>query len=138
MFASACRSASSDSSFPWTGALSHDPLPIGGVAVGLMLGTSALLGLPVSVPLLVAAFSGAALVYGVDRALVASPEDRWNRPDRVAWVREHRSWLAVEGGLLLVLGGGALFFLRPLTVVSGGLLGGLALLHQQFREESGL
>lgn len=100
----------------------HDPLPVGGVAVGMMLGTYALLGLPVSVPLLVAAGCGTALIYGADRSVVDAPEDRWNRPDRVAWVRAHRRWLGIEGALLAVVGAGALLFLRPATIGSAVLL----------------
>lgn len=95
-----------------------------------MLGTYALMGLPVSVPLLVAAGCGAALVYGADRVLVAAPEDRWNRPDRVAWVQAHRRWLMGEGMLLAVAGGGALLLLRPSTIAGAVLLGGMAGLHQ--------
>ena len=109
----------------WT-AMCHDPLPVGGIAVGLLVGTHALLGLPVSGPLLVAAGCGAALVYGVDRVFVDAPEDRWNRPDRVDWVRAHRRWLVVEGGVLGIVGGVALFFLRPATIVGAVLLGVVA------------
>lgn len=138
VFSFARRRAPSDPPSPWVLAASHDPLPIGGVAVGLILGTYALLGLPVSAPLLVGAFCGAALVYGVDRVVVTSPEDRRNRPDRVAWVRDHRPWLAFEGAILVVIGSGALFYLRPLTVLGGGGLGAIALLHQWLPGRGGL
>ena len=108
----------------------HDPLPVGGIAVGVMLGTYALLGVPVSAPLLVAAGCGAALIYGADRAVVAAPEDRWNRPDRVAWVRAHRRWLVAEGSVLAVVGAGALLFLRPATIGSAVFLAIIAVGHQ--------
>jgi len=107
----------------------HDPLPVGGVAVALILGTCALLELPVSGPLLVAAGCGAALVYGADRALSPSPEDRWNRPDRVAWVQSHQRWLVVEGIVLALVGGAALWLLRPATLLTAGALAGVAALH---------
>lgn len=110
-------------------ALCHDPLPIGGVAVALLLGTYALLGLSPSVPLLVAGFCGAALVYSVDRGLVASPEDAVNHPGRRQWVAEHRWWLRIETVGLALGGGAALFFLRPETVLGAGVGAVLAGLH---------
>ena len=92
----------------WRRFFAYDPLPVGGVAVALMLGTTALLGTPTDGPLLGAAFCGAALVYLADRALGLSPEDRYNQPDRLAWVRHHRWGLLIEGlglgcGLLVLL-----------------------------------
>jgi len=113
----------------WLAAAVHDPLPIGGVAAALTLGTYALLRIPVSVPLLIATSCGATLVYGADRALVPAPEDTWNRPDRVSWIRGHRYWLAVEGTLLFVVGAAAAVCLRPSTLLLGGLLAGAAVLH---------
>lgn len=107
----------------------HDPLPVGGVAVALLLGTYALLDVSVSVPLLVAGACGTALVYGADRAFVAAPQDEKNRPDRVDWVRTHRTWLRGEAVVLALIGGGALLFLNPLTIGGVGILGGMALLH---------
>lgn len=114
----------------WKAAASHDPLPIGGVAVALLLGTYALLDVPVSLPLLGAAFCGAALVYGADRALLPAPEDVWNRPDRVAWVRSHWRWLVVESIVLAGGGAVALAHLRPLTLLAAALLGGVVLLRR--------
>jgi hypothetical protein len=114
---------------PWREALYHDPLPIGGIAVGLMLGTYWLFQLPVSVPLLVAGGCGAALVYGVDRGLLRSPEDEINHPRRRKWVRTRRGWLMAEGILCLLVGAGALAFLRSATVLAVGGLAVLAALH---------
>ena len=126
-------SASNSASFfrRWGEGLVHDPLPIGGIAVAVMLGTGALLDVSVSGPLLVAAFCGVALIYGTDRALVAAPEDEWNRPRRARWVRAHRGWLYGEAGALLVVGMAALSVL-PLKALIWGVglaaLGGLHLL----------
>ena len=102
-------------------------MPVGGIAVALMLGTSALLHVPVSVPLLVAGFCGTALVYGLDRAVASSPEDAINRPDRRRWVEAHRDWVWLEMGLLLIVGGvsvpllqeNALLAVLPLAFVVG-------------------
>lgn len=119
----------SDGPVLWWAVLAYDPLPIGGIAVALLLGTSALLRISPSLPLLVAGFCGAALVYGADRALVPSPEDATNHPERRRWVRAHRSWLMAEAGLLLVAGGGALAFLQTETLLASVGLAGLAALH---------
>lgn len=110
-------------------ALCHDPLPVGGIAVALLLGTYALLGLPPSIPLLGAAFCGAALVYGIDRGLVAAPEDAVNHPDRRRWVRRHQWWLWGEAGALVLGGIVALSFLRLNTLLGAGAVAGLAGLH---------
>jgi 4-hydroxybenzoate polyprenyltransferase len=76
---------------------------VGGIAVALMLGTSALFRIPMSFPLLVAGFCGTALVYGLDRGVASSPEDAINRPDRRRWVEAHRGWLQLEMGFLLII-----------------------------------
>ena len=113
----------------WGAALVHDPLPIGGIAVALMLGTGALCGVPVSTPLLVAAVCGTALVYGADRVLIAAPEDAWNRPGRARWVQAHRRWLHVEMAGLLIVGLWALAGLRGRTIAWGIGLAGLGGIH---------
>ncbi len=120
---------SSKEHVPWWEGLFYDPLPIGGIAVALMLGTYGLLQLPVSVPLLVAGGCGAALVYGVDRGLLRSPEDDVNHPRRQKWMRAHRRWLV--GELILCGGGGgmALTCLRAETLFVGAGIGVLAGLH---------
>ncbi len=110
-------------------ALYHDPMPVGGIAGALMLGTSALLDVPVSLPLIVAGFCGTALVYGLDRGVASSPEDAINRPDRRRWVESHRGWLRVEMGILL----GALCVSVPLlqkdTLLATIPLGSAVVLH---------
>jgi len=98
-------------------ALYHDPAVVGGVAVALMLGTMGLFGLPVDLPLLVAGFCGTTLTYLADRAWSAVPEDRVNRPGRVAWIRAHPRWLAAESAVLLPVGGAMLLYLDPLTIL---------------------
>jgi hypothetical protein len=111
------------------GALRHDPLPIGLVAAGLLLGTYAVLGIPVSPFLITAGICGAALVYWADRVLGFSPEDRYAHPDRVAWVDAHRPWLWVEAVGLVVIGGVSLTWLRPETIVGAVIFGGISLVH---------
>jgi len=115
----------------WQTFVAYDPLPIGGVAVALMLGTTALLEVPVDGPLLGAAFCGTALVYLADRALGLSPEDRYNQPQRVAWVRTHTPWLLAEAvglgiGLLLII---PLLQFEAVLVAAGlGSVGGIHVL----------
>jgi len=111
------------------GGLVYDPLPIGGVAVALLLGTTALLNLQPDGPLLGAAFCGAALIYLADRAVGGAPEDRYNQPGRVAWVRRHRRWLMVEG-IGLTTGLAALVpLLKIETILAAAGLGVVGLLH---------
>jgi 4-hydroxybenzoate polyprenyltransferase len=107
----------------------HDPALVGGVAVALMLGTYGLFGVPVDVPLVVAGFCGTTLTYLLDRAWADTPEDRVNRPGRVAWVRSHSRWLTAEAGLLVAVGGAMGLYLSPTTLVWVAALGGVAGLH---------
>jgi len=109
--------------------LAHDPLPIGGIAASLVAGTSALLAVPLDVPLLAAAFCGTALVYGADRGLGLSPEDLVNRPDRVRWVRDHRPWLIGQAAALSAALVAATPFLQPGTLVLGASIGCGAVLY---------
>ena len=106
----------------WLAFLTHDPLPIGGVAGALVAGTSVVLSVSVDLPLFVAAICGTALVYGADRAIGLSPEDRVNRPDRVRWVARHRAWMVGESVLLTVVLLLAIPFLRPVTWGLGALV----------------
>lgn len=111
------------------GMLYHDPALVGGVAVALLAGTHVLFGLPVDVPLLVVAFCGTTLVYATDRVWTSVPEDRVNRPARVAWVQASGTWLAVETAVLFALGGAMLLYLEWTTLLGAGLLGSIAGLH---------
>jgi len=113
----------------WLAFLTHDPLPIGGVAGALVAGTSVLLGVPVDLPLLIAAICGTTLVYGADRAIGLSPEDRINRPDRVRWVGRHRKWLVGERVLLSIVLVLVIPFLRPATWGLGALFAVAAALY---------
>jgi 4-hydroxybenzoate polyprenyltransferase len=120
-----------------TAALCHDPALVGGVAVALMLGTYGLFGGTVDLPLLAAGFSGTALTYLVDRAWRDTPEDRVNRPGRVAWVQAHSRWLAIESVVLFALGGAMVVYLEPTTLVWTGVLGAVAGLHVLCRGRGG-
>ncbi len=121
--------SSPDDPESWWVGLAYDPLPIGGIAVALLLGTYALLQLSPSLPLLITGFCGAALVYGVDRAVVPSPEDALNHPQRRRWYRDYRPWVVGEVGSLVIVGGGALTYLRPRTLCAAGGLAALIALH---------
>lgn len=115
----------------WWEPLCYDPLPVGGIAVALLFGTYALLGMAPSVPLLLAGFCGVALVYGMDRGIVAAPEDTVNHPGRRRWVEAHRPWLWGEAAVLLLGGVVALSYLEGGTVLGvavGVVLAGLHLL----------
>lgn len=104
-------------------------MTVGLIAVALVLGNSVLLGVPLSLPLLTAAFCGSSLVYWSDRVLGYSPEDIDAHPDRVAWVRSHRTVLTVEAA---ALSAGLLFVLPMLrvdTLMAAALCGLLGLVH---------
>lgn len=109
--------------------IAHDGVPIGLIAVALMLGTYALLDLPPNVPLLIAGFCGAALVYQLDRVLDVSPEDRVNRPARRRWMQRYRRyvWITIIGGG--GVGGLAATQLAPTTLAVGIGLGGVGLMY---------
>lgn len=119
------------------GAFCHDPAPVGGVAVALMLGTYGLFGLPVHLPLLVAGFCGTTLIYLGDRVWTSAPEDRVNRPDRVAWVHAHPRWLAAETAVLFAMGGSMLPYLSWTTLLGTGALGSVAAYHVLLRGRAG-
>lgn len=106
-------------------AVSYDPLPVGGISVALMLGTYSLLRLSPDVPLLVLAAAGTTVIYLVDRASQASPEDVYNSPGRLDWIREHERYLWGLAGGMGVLGLAMLPFLQIETLIVGGLLGGI-------------
>jgi len=111
---------------PW---LSYSGLPVGGVAVALMLGTSALLGVPVSAPLLVLAFCGTFLTYLAERTLAAAPEDRHNCPERRVWLRRHRVPVAVAAAAALAGASWALPRLRLITLGAAACVGVLSALY---------
>jgi len=117
------------STFRLVDALYHDPALVGGVAVALLSGTYSHFGLPVDLPLLVVGFCGVTLIYAADRVWGPAPEDRVNRPDRVAWVRAHQGWLAVETMGLFAVGGALLPYLEWATLLWTAVLGSVAVLH---------
>ena len=107
----------------------YDSLPVGAVAVALILGTGALLDVTVSILLLGAAFCGVALIYLLDRTLSPSPEDQTNQPARVEWARRHRTWIWTEGVLLTIGAALSLPLLQAKTISIAVLLGGVGALH---------
>lgn len=107
----------------------HDPLPVGIVAVGLVLGTYSLFEIPINFALLVAVFSGTSLVYLLDRMWGASPADRINHPERMAWVASHRNWLALEAAVLFASGCTSVFYLSWGSLIAAVVLGAVAGLH---------
>lgn len=109
--------------------LVHGGVLEGLIAVAMLLGTGALLKLPPSLPLLVLAFCGTLLVYLADRTLGLSPEDVFNRPGRLAWVRQHRRVTGALGVAAALAAAGTLPFLRPATLAAGAALGGAGLVY---------
>lgn len=95
--------------------LLHTNLYIGLIAVSFILGTYALVGLPVSVPLLLLGFCGAFLVYHIERGWGWAPEDMYNHPDRVSWMRAHRGYFWGAIGAACVFSVLAFPALRPET-----------------------
>lgn len=125
----ATRSSSSHAYSTLRAFIAHDGVPVGLIAVALMLGTYALLDLPPSVPLLVLGGCGAVLVYQLDRVLDFSPEDRVNRPARRQWMQAHRRYVLATIVGAGVVGGLMVPMLRPATLVGGAALGCVGLLH---------
>jgi len=113
----------------WKEAVQYDPLVVGAIAVALIMGNSALLDLPLSVPLLFAGWGGATLIYGLDRWPRLSPEDRWAHPRRVAWIRRHARWLWVERTVCIAVVVGSAFVLRSETVAVAFGFAALGILH---------
>lgn len=123
------NSASPAVAASWREALQFDPIVVGGIAVALILGNTAILKLPLSVPLLLAAGAGATLIYGLDRWPALSPEDRWAHPHRVAWMRRHTTWLRAERVACVALVVTSAFFLELETVVVASGFAVLGVLH---------
>ena len=94
-----------------------------------MLGTYALLGIPPSAPLLTLAFCGTVLIYQLDRVLGLSPEDKVNRPGRTRWMQSHRRYVAATIAAAVVVGGGMLTVLQPITALAGCGLGLIGAVH---------
>lgn len=92
-----------------------------GVAMAVVLGTSALLGVAPSVPLVVVAGCAVAAVYHLDRRLSFSDEDRRNRPARRAWYVRHATGSNARLLALGVVVAWAAARLRPETWAACGL-----------------
>ena len=103
----------------------HGGWAAGLVAAAWMMGTAALLGLPVDGALVGLAFCGTALVYLADRALGTSPEDALNRPSLARWRTQARRWIRVEAGLLAVGAVGCALLVPPSVVGAGLAIGAL-------------
>ena len=107
----------------------YDGTVVGGLAVALMSGTYALRDLPPALPLMGLAFCGALLLYQLDRVLAVSPEDRFNQPDRAAWVDRHRRYVWTTIGLAAVGAALSMVMLRGRTLVAGAVLGTIGLVY---------
>jgi hypothetical protein len=116
----------------WRGvraAAAYSGLTVGLIAVGFIAGTYVLLELPVSLPLLVLAGCGTALVYQVERSAGVAPEDVYNQPERMAWLRRHaRGQRRVMVGLGAA-GASMVPLLRPTTMLLGSALAVLSMLY---------
>lgn len=97
----------------WRQTLEYSNVLPGLVAVGFMLGTYAILDLPVHLPLLVLGGCGTFLVYQADRSLFISPEDRFNHPERISWARDHSLYLVVSSVVACGVAIAMLFLVGP-------------------------
>ena len=104
---------------------SHIPL----IAFALVSSTWVVFNLEVSWPLAVVASCGAFVVYQLDRVWFTSPEDLINQPGRVKWYRDHSSYQYVSIGFCGIIGFAALFFLKPVTLWMGLLLGSIGMIY---------
>jgi 4-hydroxybenzoate polyprenyltransferase len=98
-------------------------LPIVFVAAGSLGATPLWFAFPASYPLMIAGSAGAFLLYQIDRAWHVSPEDVYNQPERLAWVRSHRP---LTLAFLLIALGAIVFaspYLKPATFRAGVALG---------------
>ncbi len=107
----------------------HTGLLPGLLAVALLSGTYALCALPPSIPLLLLAFSAVFIVYQFDRALDFSPEDHFNQPERLAWLRTHPRYVLISSGCAAAVAIAALPYLRPGVLWAGFSIGVLSLLY---------
>lgn len=95
----------------------------GGIAVAMLLGTYALLQLPLDLYVLLLAGCATALVYLGERFLARAPEDAYTCPARVDWLERHRRLVGGLAALLVIGSGIGISTLRLETLVVGGLLG---------------
>lgn len=91
----------------------YSNLLVGLVAAGFMLGTYALLELPVHLPVIVLGACGSFLVYQADRSIFISPEDRINQPERVTWAANHSIYVIGSSIIACTIGVVMLVFVRP-------------------------
>lgn len=93
------------------------------IAVGFVSSTYALLRLRPDLPLLVLAFCGTFLVYQFERGLRPAPEDAFNQPRRLAWVRRHRAYVWISSAVAAAAAAFMLPFLRSATLIVCAVLG---------------
>ncbi|HMB90865.1 MAG TPA: UbiA family prenyltransferase [Rhodothermales bacterium] len=109
--------------------LLYASLPIGGIAFCFLLGTYALLELPLSWPLLVLGFCAAFLIYQAERTLHTAPEDIYNHPERRVWLAQHRRYVWISSLSAAGVAMAMLPLLRPVTLVAGVVLASLSVLY---------
>jgi hypothetical protein len=107
----------------------HSDVHIPLVALGWILGGSALLGRTVAWPYLLLASVGAFLVYRVDRLLIPSPEDRVNAADRVDFTSRYRALLVVVALLMTIAAAWAAFHLELAWMEVSALVGLMGLVY---------
>ena len=99
------------------------------IAFALVSSTWVVFKLEASWALAVVASSGAFIVYQLDRFWLSGPEDLINQPERVKWYQDHSIYQYTSIGFCAILGFIALFFLEPVTLWMGLLLGGVGLIY---------
>jgi 4-hydroxybenzoate polyprenyltransferase len=109
--------------------LLYASLPIGGIACCFLLGTYALLELPLSWPLLVLGFCATFLVYQAERMVHTAPEDDYNHPERRVWLASHRRYVWISSFSAAGVAVAMLPLLRPATLVAGVILASLSVLY---------
>lgn len=101
----------------------YSNLHIGVIAASLLLANSMLLGMSPSFPLLGLAVSGSILIYHLDHFWLASEEDRFNHPERVAWQLRHQVYMYGSSIGCAVVGITSALFLNLYTLIGGLILG---------------
>ena len=104
-------------------------LHVAAVAVAVVGGAFALLGIPVPAPVVVLSAAGVFLIYVVDRAWTRAPEDRANRPARVRWHKRHAWYRWAAAAAAFAAMGWAIPSLPGSAVAAAGALGAAGLVH---------
>lgn len=107
----------------------YSNLHISIAALGILLSSYTLTGVPPDYGYLLLATSGALLVYHADRAFFKASEDLANAPDRLIWYDEHRVYLLFS---TLVAGAGVIwgaFLVESNVLLWGAAIGVVGLLY---------